>query len=287
MVSESFEEKVKELEQWIENHDSLPEKIENVVIRRFLNSMENNVDETKKLIVVSYTMRTKYQNIFYNRDPLDEKIKKIHNVVDLGIPLPNLTACKRRIVINRLIDHDPEKFDFDVIIKAFFLSADHRFSFVDDDLPNKINAGDIPVFDMHGLTYRHLTKLTLSTLRCYMKFTQEAFPVRLQEIHLINCSSVLSKLLTILKPFMKARVSKMLNYHLPNSTTFHEAIDQDLMPHEYGGKAGSMKNIKANFIKQLESQRDYLTCDKRWKPRDKNNNSVENMRSTFTELSFD
>lgn len=88
-----------------------------------------------------------------------------------------------------------------------------------------------------------------------MKFTQEAFPVRLQEIHLINVSPVLSRLLMILKPFLNARVSKMLNYHLPNSSTFSDYINQDLMPHEYGGKAGNMKDIKSDFIKQLESQR--------------------------------
>lgn len=88
-----------------------------------------------------------------------------------------------------------------------------------------------------------------------MKFTQEAFPVQIREIHLINVSPILSKLLFILKPFMKARVKNMLNYHLPNSSTFHELIDQDLMPNEYGGKAGRLQDIKNNFIKQMESQR--------------------------------
>lgn len=72
---------------------------------------------------------------------------------------------------------------------------------------------------------------------------------------MINVSPVLSRLLTIIKPFLKARVSKMLNYHLPNTTTFNDFIDIDLMPNEYGGKAGDMKDIKGNFIKGLESQR--------------------------------
>jgi hypothetical protein len=135
------------------------------------------------------------------------------------------------------------------------LSADLRFSIRDEDLPLKINSGDIPIFDMYGLTYRHLTKLSLSTLRCYMRFTQEGFPVRLKEIHLINVSPVLSKLLTILRPFMKTRVKNMLNYHEPNSSTFGEFIDQDLLPNEYGGKAGRMEDIKNKFTKQIESQR--------------------------------
>jgi hypothetical protein len=120
-----------------------------------------------------------------------------------------------------------------------------------------------------------------------MKFTQEAFPVRLQEIHLINVSPILSKLLTLLRPFMKASVKNMLNYHEPNSNTFQNFIDQSLMPFEYGGKAGKIQDIKNNFIKEIESQREYLTCDKRWRARDVNNNGVENAQSSFLELSID
>lgn len=133
--------------------------------------------------------------------------------------------------------------------------------------------GDIPIFDMSGFTYRHITKLSLSTLRCYMKFTQvkfywkirrllkfltklqEAFPVRLKQIHLINVSPVLSKVLMVLRPFMKTSVSQLLNFHMPNTTTLYEHISQELLPCEYGGNAGSMIDIKKKFVKQLEINR--------------------------------
>lgn len=135
------------------------------------------------------------------------------------------------------------------------MAADFRFSTVDEKLPLKVNDGDVPVFDMSGFSYRHLTKLSLSTLRCYMKFTQEAFPVRLKQIHLINVSPVLNKVLMVLRPFMKTSVSQLLNFHAPNSTTLYDHVPQELLPIEYGGKAGSMIDIKKNFVKQLESQR--------------------------------
>ena len=61
------------------------------------------------------------------------------------------------------------------------LSADYRFSLCDEKLPFGVNDGDVPIFDMAGFSYRHLAKLSLSTIRCYMKFTQEAFPVRLKQ----------------------------------------------------------------------------------------------------------
>lgn len=37
---------------------------------------------------------------------------------------------------------------------------------------NGLTDGEIPVFDMAGFSLRHLTKVVLSSLRCYMKYTQ-------------------------------------------------------------------------------------------------------------------
>lgn len=51
-----------------------------VVIRRYLHSVHCDLEQTKKLIEHSYTLRGKYPNIFYNRDPLDHDVQKIFNV---------------------------------------------------------------------------------------------------------------------------------------------------------------------------------------------------------------
>jgi CRAL/TRIO domain len=88
-----------------------------------------------------------------------------------------------------------------------------------------------------------------------MKFTQEAFPVKLKKIHLINVSPVLNKVLLVLRPFMNSRVRNSMNFHLPNTTTMFDDVPQELLPNEYGGKAGAMSEIKKNFIKQIEANR--------------------------------
>lgn len=61
------------------------------------------------------------------------------------------------------------QFHFNDVIKTFFLIADSRL--VQPDILMN-NGGDIPIFDMTGFTLRHLTKVILSTLRVYMKYTQ-------------------------------------------------------------------------------------------------------------------
>lgn len=52
-----------------------------MVLRRYLYSMNHDIEDAKKLIIYSYSMRAKHPKIFYDRDPLNEKIRKIHNVV--------------------------------------------------------------------------------------------------------------------------------------------------------------------------------------------------------------
>lgn len=47
--------------------------------------------------------------------------------------------------------------------------ADVRLAMPD---PNGITDGEVPIFDMAGLSLRHLTRVVLSTLRIYMKYTQ-------------------------------------------------------------------------------------------------------------------
>lgn len=51
------------------------------------------------------------------------------------------------------------------------MAVDHRLS-QSEDTERLINEGDIPIFDMTGFSYKHIMKLSLTTLRCYMKFTQ-------------------------------------------------------------------------------------------------------------------
>lgn len=77
---------------------------------------------------------------------------------------------------------------------------------------------------------------------------QEAFSVRLRQIHLINVSPVLSKVLMVLKSFMKMSVSQLVNFHMPKTTTFYEHISQGL----YGWKHDRHQE---NFAKQLETNR--------------------------------
>ncbi|KAK4883684.1 hypothetical protein RN001_007003 [Aquatica leii] len=214
-------------------------------------------------------------------------MKNVLNITDM-VPLPKMTEKNYKLFVYRLVDTDPNKYIFVDVLKTFLTLADIRLSF-DTDFPD----GEIPIFDMTGYSLKHAYNVNLPILKKYMMYTQEAHPVRLKQIHVINVPPFLDKTLTIVKPFIKSEVSAMLHFHQPNSTTLFEHVPKELLPEEYGGTAGTLADIKKIWIDKLYNSRNYLLDDSKWKvheskrPTENNNNVKFGLKGTFRNLEID
>lgn len=249
------------LQCWLKTRTHLPQNIEPLLLRRYIQSSRNDLEKAKKLLEYSFTMRNNNPQIFLQRDPSDKTTQKVMEIVDM-LPLPNTTKENYKVLFYRLVEFGTENYHFTEIIKLFFMVADVRLITPDQ---NGLTDGEIPIFDMTGFSLRHLTKVVLSSLRCYMKYTQEAHPVRLKQIHVINCSPFLDRVLALLKPFIKSEVFKLIHFHAPGSDTLYKFVPLELLPNEYGGKAGSLKDLKKEMVEKLMSNREYLLDESRWK----------------------
>lgn len=95
---------------------------------------------------------------------------KINHFSDI-VPMPKATPENYKVCILRLSDYDSSKFIFNDVIKSFFMFADVRL--VSPDPNPDLADGEIPVFDMKGVSIWHLFKISLSTLKLYFKYVQE------------------------------------------------------------------------------------------------------------------
>lgn len=161
------------------------------------------------------------------------------------------TPDNRRVSIIRLIDSNADKINFNHTIKAFYMAADIRLATMDEVWTD----GEVPIFDMSNTSLRQVTKVVLSTVRLFMKYNQEAHPVTVRQVHIVNCNSMLNLVLSIIKPMLKAEVAAYIHTHLPNSDTLFEFIPREVVPEEYGGTAGPIENIRTIWLKYLESYR--------------------------------
>lgn len=68
-----------------------------------------------------------------------------------------------------------KQFDFTEAVKACIVIEDTR-CVTQYNSETGIGDGEIPIFDMKGFTLKHLTKVTILTLKVYFKYLQVRFP---------------------------------------------------------------------------------------------------------------
>ncbi|XP_047532320.1 alpha-tocopherol transfer protein-like [Vanessa atalanta] len=277
------------IKDWLSKQPHLPHDVEDVLLRRFYTSCGQSMERVKRTIDLFFTMRSTAPELFLQRDPWSSEIRRVFEITDM-LPLPNKTKENYKVFIYRLNNPDYDLFNFVDAVKTFFMLADTRLT-EEDDIPS----GEIPIFDSANITLKFIGKINLSVLRKYMLYTQEAIPIRLKQVHVINTPAYIGKLFALCKPFLKAEVAKLIKFHEPNSDTLYQDVPQDLLPTEYGGKAGSIDQIKRYWIKRVEAKRDwFLANDKNWaldeglRPNDSHNeNQVKDLPGSFRSLAFD
>ncbi|KMZ07831.1 alpha-tocopherol transfer protein-like isoform X2 [Drosophila simulans] len=238
--------------------------------------MFGDVEETRKLIEVNYALRNRHPHLFIKRDPLDADSKRTFDYADI-LPLPGLTPDKCKVSLYCFRDFEASKMHHTEDTRAFFMVSDCRFVTPDDLAnPDVLSEGEVQIFDMKGTTMRHISRLTISTLRAYIKFLQLAFPVRLRAIHMINCPTYLDRIVSVVKPFISDEVFKLIRFHTQSINTLYEFVPREMLPEEYGGGAGSLEALRTHTQKALVEHRDYLMDPDHWvvvKPEKRNESS--------------
>ncbi|KAG8292324.1 hypothetical protein J6590_042560 [Homalodisca vitripennis] len=243
------------IRSWLSKQTHLPQTIDDGLLRRFVHCCDGSLERTKTALELFFCLRADAPEFFKDRDPAMPRVQNVFNLIDL-LPLPKVTPEGYRCFLYRLADPDPDKFHFVDYVKTFFMVGDTRIR-----SETELVAGEVPIFDMTGYTLRHLTRLPLPALRKYMQYTQEAHPVKLRQIHIINAVPLLDKVLTFIRPFMKSEVAAMIHVHPVGSDSLYKFVPREILPDEYGGIAGPAKEIKERWKKKVEAERDWFALN--------------------------
>lgn len=73
--------------------------------------------------------------------------------------------------------------------------------------------GNIYVTDATGLTMAHVGRINFVSMKKCMLYVQDAMPIRLKGIHIINTTPVMEIVYNMIKPFIKEELKKLVkNY---------------------------------------------------------------------------
>nr|XP_022905855.1 alpha-tocopherol transfer protein-like isoform X1 [Onthophagus taurus] len=242
-------ESVEMIKNWMNKQPHLP-KISDLDIALFLNSCYFKLEPTKICIENYYNLRDHCPEFFSKRDPFSSEMQQ---ALKTGIILDfNKTTKENSLaVLLRLGDTNPDHFNITDIIKRIDLMVTILG-------PRRgLQDGHILIFDSAGLQLTHVFKLNIIALKKYLYFVQEAMPIRLKAVHIVNVSGITEKFLNVVKPFLKKEISDIIYMH-KNMESLIKAIPLEIFPREYGGCDDALLTLHGESVKIIEDNADFL-----------------------------
>ncbi|XP_075157562.1 alpha-tocopherol transfer protein-like [Haematobia irritans] len=215
------------------------------------------VEKTKELIEVNYSIRLKNPHIFANRDPTDKDTENTYAFAHI-IPLTELTPTNFHVTVVHFFNPEPKMIHFTEDIKTYIMINDSRFCRPDvliDGNKGKISDGEVLIVDLDGVTMKFMACCTFRTMMVIFKYLYQAFPDTVKAIHLINCPTYINKILAIIKPFMSKDLYALIICHTEGLDSLYQHVPKDMLPNEYGGRAGELKALANRYRETLMNQR--------------------------------
>lgn len=131
---------------------------------------------------------------------------------------------------------------------------------------NEIADGEICIFDSKDFSIWHFFKLVsgISTVKAFMTYVQEAVPHRLVQNHYVNCSPVLMKIMTLIRPFLNKELNDTMHFHTTGLDTLYNFVPKESLPPPYGS-FGNLEELYEETLRDVQNLGGYLGNDENWK----------------------
>uniref|UniRef100_A0A6P7GAQ4 Alpha-tocopherol transfer protein-like isoform X3 n=1 Tax=Diabrotica virgifera virgifera TaxID=50390 RepID=A0A6P7GAQ4_DIAVI len=180
------------------NESYVPKELPDELIVEFLLACENDVEFAKTTISVHYRLKKEEPLLFDNYSGINPEIKELFDIWSIST-LPTRTKENYSIHYFRLESSDLKKFNSITVLRSALMV-------VDITLNNNPPDGFIVIVDLNLAGLRHLTKLKYDLIKKFFCFIQEALPMRLKAIHVLNNNFIVTQFFNLIKTFVKNEV---------------------------------------------------------------------------------
>ncbi|GAB1861594.1 Alpha-tocopherol transfer protein-like [Camponotus japonicus] len=243
------------LREWCEKQPHLP-KIQDIPLVIFLHSNYFQIEPTKNTIENYFTIRTHVPEFFSNRDLLKMKeLQKAFQVVAY-LQLEGKTRENYSIMMGRFLNFEPSDYNFSSGAKVGIMLMD-EFIWTHGSSP-----GLIYIADATGVSLGHVKCLNLMLIKKFLHYIQDALPVRLKAVHVINISPVVELIYNMFKPFIKTELIDLIYFH-SSMESASKYFSIEVLPNELGGKAGPIQELVNAQIKKIENFGEWFLEDEK------------------------
>lgn len=277
------------IKEWLAIQPHLPQFEDDQRITTFLRGCKFSLEKTKRKLDMYFTMRAAVPEFFSNRDVSRPELRDILEYARFP-PLPGLTLNGRRVIVMRAnADDGLLRYNVSDAMKLVMMIGDIRLKEEQTGV-----AGDVYILDASVATPAHFAKFTPSLVKKFLVCVQEAYPVKLKEVHVVNVSPLVDTIVNFAKPFLKEKIRNRIFIHADGMETLYKYIPKEILPEEYGGYAGPLDNIHNEWVKKMESYRGWfkeqesVKVDESRRPgKPKTHDDLFGMEGSFRQLIID
>ncbi|XP_031842533.2 alpha-tocopherol transfer protein-like [Nomia melanderi] len=240
------------LREWLSKQPHLPNHMDDARLERFLFGCKNSVERCKVILERYFSVRTAIPEFFSMRDPLSEDIQRCCDSTCYFV-LPSLTEEGHRVTVFRLRDTSVDNFSFQAITKRVLMVLDTR-------LMEERCLSNVMVVDLEGFSLVHLSKFspTQSIVRKAMLAVQDSMPLRLHRLHFLHAPAFVESVLNVFYSMLKEKLIEKFRIHTGGGKELHSFMDKDILPNEWGGKAGTFDELNDAWRRKIEKNRDWF-----------------------------
>ena len=275
------------IKEWLTKQPHLPTFDDDHRLITFLRGCKFSLEKCKRKLDMYFTMRTAIPEFFSNRDITSPEMREVTKVVQVP-PLPGLTKNGRRVIVMRGVNKDLPTPNVPEAMKLVLMIGDVRLKEEQVGV-----AGDVYILDASVATPSHFAKFTPAIVKKFLICVQEAYPVKLKEVHVVNVSPLVDTIVNFVKPFLKEKIRNRIFMH-SDMKTLYEYIPKEILPTEYGGDAGPIQAIHDTWLKKLEEygpwfvEQESVKTNEALRPgKPKTHDDLFGLDGTFRQLAID
>ncbi|KAK4879832.1 hypothetical protein RN001_007978 [Aquatica leii] len=277
------------LRAWLKFQKHLKYKDDDQFLLAFLRGCKFRIETVKKKLDCYYTSRTLAPEFFTNRSPYSELVQTVlkNNIVAYYSPkltLPTVCYCawshieKIGIPLNEMMTHD-------------FMAIDVLLNEQDSFIIN----GVISILDLKDVSLKYILQCHIPTIKKYLFITQNAFPVRVKEVHIINAPPIVYSIYKMCEVVISEKNKKRIRIYSTEKThQLTDAMSKVMLPNEFGGEAGSITELTNAWRQRIERYTDWFKEENKYKSIEelragqaKTHSDFFGLEGSFRQLSFD
>jgi hypothetical protein len=175
-----------------------------------------------------YQFKVKHNDYYYGLMPSKEANVFNHNILAV---FPNRDQKGRRILLLELGKQWKHKeVTLDEVFKGCVLFLEAAML-----EPETQVHGAIVIFDMNGLSLQQVWQFTPAFAKTIVDWLQDAVPLRIKAIHIVNQPKIFNVVFALFKPFLREKLRNRIYFHGSDRESLYQFIDKDCLPAEYGG----------------------------------------------------